>query len=84
MFKVKIMRKQVTEMMEWITGARPSAGLISIEKSIFARLKRPSITFGSGKNSRNSSCKVQKNQVRSSIISTTATRILIADTFNTN
>jgi hypothetical protein len=44
--------------MIYITGARPSAGSISIPKSVFARLKRPSITFGNEKNGRSSSCRI--------------------------
>lgn len=44
--------------LKYPTGAKPSAASISIPKSVFARLNRPSIIFGKEKNGRSSSCRI--------------------------
>lgn len=57
--------KKIILKFRYITGERPSAGSMSIPKSILARLKRPSMTFGNEKKGRSSSCLilVQKNKL---------------------
>jgi len=47
------------------TGARPSAGSITTPKSALARLNKPSITFGSEKYGRSSSCNTEAQYILS-------------------